>query len=129
MRRSSILVVVTVTLLGVFAMSTWIGSKRYQDIAARDFLERMHSGDNLILIDVREPCEFADGYIPGAINIPLAELRAHLGELCKEREIFLICRSGVRSAEAAKIMAESGFRQVRNIYDGMLAWPGPITTW
>lgn len=126
MRRSSILVVVIVILLGAFAMSIWMGSKRYQDVVARQVAERLRSGENLIIIDVREPHEFAAGHIPGAINIPLGELRAHLDRFSPEAEIFLVCRSGVRSAEAARIMAGSGFRRIRNIQDGMLGWEGPI---
>lgn len=107
-------------------MSIWMGSKRYQDVVARQVAERLRSGENLIIIDVREPHEFAAGHIPGAINIPLGELRAHLDRFSPEAEIFLVCRSGVRSAEAARIMAGSGFRRIRNIQDGMLGWEGPI---
>ncbi|MBO8126577.1 MAG: rhodanese-like domain-containing protein [Firmicutes bacterium] len=103
-----------------------MGSQRYQDVAADDVLSRFQRGEKLIIVDVRQPDEYAAGHIPGAILIPLPNLEDYLDQLDKETEIFLVCRSGVRSRTAAKILAEKGFRQVRNISGGMLAWKGPV---
>lgn len=73
------------------------------------------------LVDVREPAEFATGTLPGAINIPLLELPDRLAELEKNRRVLLLCRSGARSANAARFLAASGFIDVVNLEGGMLA--------
>ncbi|QDV30256.1 Coenzyme A disulfide reductase [Planctopirus ephydatiae] len=75
---------------------------------------------NEFLLDVRNPSELAVETVPGAINIPLPELRSRLGELPRNREIFVICRSGQRAYYATRILLQKGF-QVRNLAGGMLS--------
>jgi rhodanese-related sulfurtransferase len=58
--------------------------------------------------------------VPGAVNIPLPELRARLGELPRDREIYLICRSAQRAYYATRILLQNGFK-ARNLSGGMLA--------
>jgi NADPH-dependent 2,4-dienoyl-CoA reductase/sulfur reductase-like enzyme/rhodanese-related sulfurtransferase len=72
------------------------------------------------LLDVRNPPEVAAEAVPGAVNIPLPQLRSRLGELPRDREINVICRSAVRAYFATRILLQSGFR-ARNISGGMLA--------
>jgi len=74
-----------------------------------------------ILVDVRTPGEFASGYIPGAINIPVEQLSSRLSELPQDAEIVLYCRSGNRSASAARTLSQAGYS---DIYDlgGIIAW-------
>jgi NADPH-dependent 2,4-dienoyl-CoA reductase/sulfur reductase-like enzyme/rhodanese-related sulfurtransferase len=72
------------------------------------------------LLDVRNPPELAVESVPGAVNIPLPQLRARLGELPKDQEIQVICRSAVRAYYATRILLQNGFR-VRNLSGGMLA--------
>ena len=69
------------------------------------------------VVDVREPAEFVGdlGHAPGAELVPLATLD-------KEQEIVLVCRSGVRSARAASLLALMGFRRPMNMVGGMIAW-------
>ncbi len=74
------------------------------------------------LIDVREPDEVAGGTLPGAVNIPLGDLQARVGELDADRRVVLLCRSGGRSGQAAQFLAGSGFGDVVNLTGGMLAW-------
>ena len=74
------------------------------------------------LIDVREPEEVAGGTLPGAVNIPLGDLPARVGELDPSRRVVLLCRSGGRSAQAAEFLAASGFGDVVNLVGGMLGW-------
>jgi rhodanese-related sulfurtransferase len=76
-------------------------------------------GDGLLL-DVRQPVELAVEAVPGAVNIPLAQLRARLGELPRDREIFVICRSAQRAYYATRILLQNGF-QARNVSGGMLS--------
>jgi NADPH-dependent 2,4-dienoyl-CoA reductase/sulfur reductase-like enzyme/rhodanese-related sulfurtransferase len=76
--------------------------------------------DDGLLLDVREPVELALENVPGALNIPLGQLRARLGELPKDREIHVICRSGQRAYYATRILLQNGFK-ARNLAGGMLA--------
>jgi NADPH-dependent 2,4-dienoyl-CoA reductase/sulfur reductase-like enzyme/rhodanese-related sulfurtransferase len=73
-----------------------------------------------LLLDVRSPVELVVEKLPGAVNIPLPELRARLGELPRDREILLICRSAQRAYYATRILLQNGFK-ARNLSGGMLA--------
>jgi NADPH-dependent 2,4-dienoyl-CoA reductase/sulfur reductase-like enzyme/rhodanese-related sulfurtransferase len=72
------------------------------------------------LLDVRNPAELEVESVPGALNIPLPRLRARLGELPRDREILIICRSAQRAYYATRILLQNGFK-ARNISGGMLA--------
>jgi NADPH-dependent 2,4-dienoyl-CoA reductase/sulfur reductase-like enzyme/rhodanese-related sulfurtransferase len=79
-----------------------------------------NSVDHGFLLDVRNPPELAVESVPGALNIPLPQLRARLGELPRDREILVICRSGGRAYYATRILLQNGFK-ARNISGGMLS--------
>jgi rhodanese-related sulfurtransferase len=72
------------------------------------------------LLDVREPVELAVEQAPGAVNIPMSQLRARLGELPRDREILVICRSGQRAYYATRTLLQHGFK-ARNLSGGMLS--------
>jgi NADPH-dependent 2,4-dienoyl-CoA reductase/sulfur reductase-like enzyme/rhodanese-related sulfurtransferase len=76
--------------------------------------------DGALLLDVRGPAELAVESVPGALNIPLPQLRARLGELPRDREILTICRSGGRAYFAARILQQNGFK-ARVLSGGMLS--------
>jgi NADPH-dependent 2,4-dienoyl-CoA reductase/sulfur reductase-like enzyme/rhodanese-related sulfurtransferase len=78
------------------------------------------SVDGGFLLDVRNPPELAVEQVPGAVNIPLPELRGRLSELPKDREILVICRSAQRAYYATRILLQNGFK-ARNISGGMLS--------
>lgn len=73
-----------------------------------------------LLLDVRQPVELVVESVPGAVNIPLAELRGRLAELPRDREILVICRSAQRAYYATRILLQNGFR-ARNLSGGMLS--------
>lgn len=75
--------------------------------------------DGKLLLDVRTPDEFALGSLPGAVNIPLDELRGRLGELPKDSMIYVFCAVGLRGYLAYRILAQHGFTQVRNLSGGL----------
>ena len=79
-----------------------------------------NSLDGGFLLDVRNPPELAVESVPGALNIPLPELRGRLSEIPKDREIHVICRSAQRAYYATRILLQNGFK-ARNISGGMLA--------
>lgn len=76
--------------------------------------------DGGFLLDVRNPPELAVESVPGALNIPLPQLRGRLNELPRDKEILVICRSAVRAYYATRILMQNGFK-ARNISGGMLA--------
>jgi len=78
------------------------------------------SADGAFLLDVREPFELAVESAPGAANIPLGQLRARLGELPRDREILVVCRSGQRAYYATRVLLQHGF-QARNLSGGFLS--------
>ena len=88
----------------------------------RDDMPLCHwdSLDDAFLLDVRTPPELAVEHVPGAINIPLQQLRTRLAELPRDREIHVFCRSGQRAYYATRILLQNGFA-ARNISGGMLA--------
>lgn len=77
-----------------------------------------------LLLDVREPEEFAAGHAPGSKLIPLGQLQNRIGELraAKNDPVVVICRSGRRSLQAANMLGQLGFTSVYNVQGGMLAW-------
>lgn len=75
-----------------------------------------------LLLDVREPVEWAEARIPGAIHLPLGELPARLDEIARDRKVILQCRSGNRSRAAAEILLAAGFADVANLEGGIVRW-------
>ena len=78
------------------------------------------SADGGFLLDVREPVELAVEHVPGAVNIPLGQLRGRLDELPRDREILVVCRSGQRAYYATRILLQKGYK-ARNLAGGMLS--------
>ncbi len=83
-------------------------------------LSHWSSVEKGLLLDVRNPAELALESVPGALNIPLPELRARLSELPRDREILVICRSGQRAYYATRVLLQNGFK-ARTIAGGMLS--------
>jgi len=83
-------------------------------------LTHWDSGTEGFLLDVRQPEELTLESVPGAVNIPLPELRARLSELPKDREIHVICRSGQRAYYATRILLQNGFK-ARDISGGLMS--------
>ncbi|MBX6353912.1 MAG: rhodanese-like domain-containing protein [Thermoflavifilum sp.] len=73
-------------------------------------------------VDVREPGEFRQGHIDGFRNIPLGQLRSRLGELDRDKPVVVMCHSGMRSTQAARLLVKHGFSDVRNLSGGIAAW-------
>jgi glyoxylase-like metal-dependent hydrolase (beta-lactamase superfamily II) len=90
-------------------------------MSVAELASRLGTEDEPVVVDVREPDEFTAWSIPGALNVPLAELIARMPTLPLDRELVTVCRSGNRSTRAAVTLANSA-RQVANLTGGMLAW-------
>ncbi|MCH4284848.1 MULTISPECIES: rhodanese-like domain-containing protein [Bacillota] len=84
--------------------------------------------DDVLLVDVREIDEFANGHIPDAINVPLSELDQSAEiMLPKDKKLYVYCRSGQRSTTAKRKLLEMGFEEVYNV-GGIISWPYEVET-
>jgi molybdopterin/thiamine biosynthesis adenylyltransferase/rhodanese-related sulfurtransferase len=94
------------------------------EISVEDLKKKFAANDDFILIDVREPDEFASSRIPGSVLIPKAHFfdATALDLLPRDKEIILHCRSGVRSAHCLAIIQGAGFMNSRHLGGGILAW-------
>ena len=95
------------------------------EISPRDLKARLDRGDDLFILDVREPHEFQICNLNGHL-IPLGELPRRVHELDSSREIVAHCRSGKRSAEAVDFLRKAGFRKILNLKGGILAWSDEV---
>src|SRR5580704_2839442 len=95
------------------------------EIAPRDLKSRLDRGDDLFILDVREPHEYQICNLQGTL-IPLGELSRRVNELDSSREIVAHCRSGKRSAEAVEFLRSAGFRKIWNLKGGILAWSDEV---
>ncbi|WP_019911523.1 rhodanese-like domain-containing protein [Paenibacillus sp. HW567] len=92
-------------------------------ITAQQLRQRLESGEDLVLIDVREDEEVAFGMIPGAQHIPMGEIPQHAEDeqLPKDTEIIFICRSGARSQRVCEYLQQFGYT-TSNLSGGMIDW-------
>jgi len=96
------------------------------DIDPVEVKAKLDRGDNFVLIDVREPHEYQIAKMPKAVLVPLNDVGKRTGEFNPEDEIVLHCRSGVRSGKAAELLRQNGFKHVRNMRGGILAWSDTV---
>ena len=95
------------------------------EIRPEELKARLDAGDDVFILDVREPHEYQICNIGGHL-IPLGELPARMNELDSSREIVAHCRSGVRSAKAVTLLRQAGFAKVKNLAGGILAWSDKV---
>jgi adenylyltransferase/sulfurtransferase len=98
------------------------------EIGPRELAHKLESGEQLHLIDVREPHELAISALPGADVIPLGSLASKMHTLDSADEIVLFCKSGTRSARALELLAGAGFRKLKNLRGGINAWAREVNT-
>ena len=91
------------------------------EMTPRELKARLDRGEDIYILDVREPHEYQICHIGGHL-IPLGELSRRVHELDSSREIVAHCRSGKRSAEASEFLRQAGFRKIWNLKGGILAW-------
>ena len=93
-------------------------------ITSAVLMDRMESPDAPVVLDVRSPEEYAEGHIPGAVNIPYDQIGAEIGSLqdYRERGLVVYCRTGRRAGVAEDVLSEAGFEQVWDLEGHMVAW-------
>ena len=94
---------------------------KYPEMQVEELKRRLDAGDDLFVLDVREPHEYQICNISGYL-IPLGDLPKRVHELDSSREIVAHCRSGVRSGKAVDFLRQAGFKKVHNLAGGILAW-------
>jgi adenylyltransferase/sulfurtransferase len=92
------------------------------EITAEDLKGRLERGEEVFILDVRNPPEYQICRIPGSVLIPLPTLPQRFRELDPERELVVHCKSGMRSQQAIQFLRQQGFRHLKNLEGGILAW-------
>ena len=117
--------VVVVAAIGLIAVALMAARPRVQASALSNVsVQQLHAAANqgALVLDVREPFEFAEGRVPGSLLVPLDTVAARADEFPKDEPVYVVCRSGNRSLLAARTLAEAGHTDVRNVEGGMIAW-------
>lgn len=118
--------IVAIAFLAWFLYSRFAGVKGLKTLHADLFQQELQENRNALLVDVREPGEVRQGYIPGAINIPLSQLNRRWGEIPRDKSVYLYCRSGMRSKQAARVLLKNGMQDVSHLQGGVAAWKGKL---
>ncbi len=93
----------------------------YREVAPEEIRARLSRGEEVFLLDVREPSEVDEWAYPLGINIPLGQLADRLGELPQDTTIVVACHAGSRSATAASALSDAGWT-AENLTGGAIAW-------
>ena len=127
---------ISVLLLGLFLLTGCsaapkekAGEAVYQQITMEEAVSIMEAGKDIVILDVRTPQEYAEGHIPGAINVPNETIgQGEIAELPqKDQEILVYCRSGNRSKQASQKLAQLGYKNIKE-FGGIRSWTGEIVT-
>ncbi|NUN49790.1 MAG: rhodanese-like domain-containing protein [Candidatus Brocadiae bacterium] len=81
---------------------------------------------HIVVVDVRQPEEYAARHIPGALLAPHTDIEVYLGDLPRDKDLYVICEAGMRSHFACEVMESSGFTRLFNVVPGMSQWQGPV---
>jgi rhodanese-related sulfurtransferase/DNA-binding MarR family transcriptional regulator len=104
--------------------AAYLGSRdELQPVTREELTRRLQDGDDLVVLDVRPAAEYAAGHLPGAVSIPVGELRRRLAELPGDREIVAYCRGPycAFAHEAVSVLRDEGF-SARRLEDGLPEW-------
>ena len=95
---------------------------QHEDITPAELNERIARGEEIVLIDVREPYEWDVGHLERARHIPMQQIPRRLDDIPRDAEVVMICRSGARSGQVQAWLRQQGFTKVRNLIGGMQRW-------
>ena len=103
------------------------GAARFQNLTPAHFAEGIRQ-PGAVLLDVRRPDEYGQGYIAGGVNVEVTapDFAQRVAALDPAAPTYVYCRSGARSAKAAEQLAQAGFTRVYNLLGGVLDWPEPL---
>jgi rhodanese-related sulfurtransferase len=104
--------------------AAYLGARdQLEPVTRQELARRLQDGDDLVVLDVRPRAEYAAGHLPGAVSIPVGELRRRLAELPRDREVVAYCRGPycAFAQEAVELLREQGFA-ARRLEDGLPEW-------
>ncbi|MDM5317323.1 rhodanese-like domain-containing protein [Fictibacillus sp. b24] len=108
-------------LILLFIVQRFMPTKGVKNISTQELKKELKDKKKQF-IDVRTQGEFNGYHIPGFKNIPLHQLSKKTDKLSKDKEVIVICQSGMRSQKASKVLLKSGFTKVTNVKGGVSAW-------
>ncbi len=91
-------------------------------VSAEELVARQAAESEVFVLDVRTPEEFVSGHVPGAVNISHEQVAERLGEIPRDREVVLYCRSGRRAMLAAEVLAANGYSRLGHLTGDMAGW-------
>ncbi|MBO1626281.1 rhodanese-like domain-containing protein [Bacillus arachidis] len=121
MGANTVFNIILTILVASFIISRFLPVKGVKNISGKELRSLLHK-KNKQLIDVRTQGEFRGNHIQGFQNIPLNEFAQKASHLDKNKEVIVICQSGMRSKQAAKMLKKLGFQHITNVSGGMNAW-------
>ncbi|TAN84552.1 MAG: rhodanese-like domain-containing protein [Gallionella sp.] len=107
-----------------FLAGSTIGLAQVADISQVELMQRIKANHPGLILDVRSPEEYAEGHIPGAVNIPHDQLSSRLAEIgsYKNKDVVLYCKSGRRAGVAANTLRAAGFSKLLHLDGDMNGW-------
>ncbi len=102
------------------------GSPGAAETTVEQLKQRLDRGEKVFILDVRNPEEFQICRISGSVLLPLSSLPQRMGELDRDREMVVHCKSGMRSQRAIDFLRQQGFTKLSNLKGGILAWADKI---
>ena len=94
----------------------------FNDMSVQELKQYFDKKKDFVLLDVREKFEFNIASIPNSIHIPMMEIPSKLNELNPEKEIVVLCKSGIRSAKVCEFLCQNNYHTVKNVSGGIKAW-------
>jgi len=123
-----LIMIMALSLVTSTAAACGLGVKvdGYENTDTQHTWQHWMAGDKspmpFMLLDVRTAEEYAKGHIKGALLIPVQELEQRISEVPKDRQVYVYCRSGVRSSRASNILVNAGYTRIENVRGGVMAW-------
>ncbi len=117
--RRTISAILCFTLL---ALSFVLPVLAYENLSPAEVKQKLDAEENVFVLDVRQPEEYAQGYVPTAYLLPLGEIEQRLDEVPRDKPVIVVCKSGGRSARASQTLEDNGFDNILNMPGGTMAW-------
>lgn len=96
-----------------------------RDISIEELKVRLQNPDGHVLLDVREDYELQNqGWIPGSLHIPMNQVPDRIGEIGQDKDVYVVCLSGMRSFGVGSYLLQNGYERVYNVAGGFSAWDG-----
>lgn len=116
-----VLSIILLLIVGYLAYKMFAPTKGVKQVSTTE-LKPLLNDRKRFYLDVRTPAEFKGNHIKGFKNIPLQTLNSQLNQIPKDKEVIVICQSGMRSKQAVKILKKAGYSNVTEVRGGMNAW-------